>query len=653
VFLDQSRQQLFFVDMNPKGMFIGLAPLARKVNATASTPTYKKWLTVTRTIFGFTADARAGRRILYWTCPGQNYVADGKIYWAYMDAYPVVSYTLNAVVGASHVVDPMGIAVHHFKQRLYWVDKNITTLHGSAAATVLRSCNFDGSGYQQVDLYRKVDNHTVSVNVTDLVIDYFHNNTAFFIDQRYPAAIIATNLDAPIPFNGTNAGDRFVDMTAMHVVCDTVTTSFGTPTYLGLDIDITLVLWTDPQQYKVNFARYVPMFLDHFATGTAYNPPEELDIHAVYRTVYTPVGITFDPGLGTPNFPYRDCFGRGRCTGFTGNYVCQCDTGAFGNCQARTCPWAPAWWQEPVVDEIAHDQLVECANMGQCDRISGQCHCRPGFEGSACERMLCQGQLDQFNFCSGRGRCLSLRELGRRHLDQYLSPVPVVYGTLPHDPATWDADMIYGCYADEYGYSMATGSTNVTSYIGETLSNLECPYGYNMRLTDKIYSNHTYANFTVQYDVQQVACSGTSGYFSLSFRGLTTPPIFVNATMASMRQQLRQVSSIGDVVLQMTDTSPGAPICSSTATPNLVNVTFVNELGLLPLLQVSGSSIAGAAAIVYVQRAQRGYGPLQECSGKGYCDRSTGVCNCWSSWGSSDGLGNRGTRGDCGYSLLN
>ena len=255
VFLDQSRQQLFFVDLNPAGMFIGLAPLSRRVNATTSTPTYTKWLTLTHKVFGFTADARAERRILYWTTPGQNYVADGKINWAYMDVHPVVSHTLNAVVGTSHIVDPMGIAVHHLKQRLYWVDKNVTASHGSAAAAVLRSCNFDGTGYQQVLLYRKVDNHTVSVNVTDLVIDYFHNNTAFFIDQRHPAAIIATNLDTPIPYNGTNAGDRFNDMTATHTVCDTVTTLFGTPTYLGLDIDVTLVLWTDPQQYKVNFAR--------------------------------------------------------------------------------------------------------------------------------------------------------------------------------------------------------------------------------------------------------------------------------------------------------------------------------------------------------------------------------------------------------------
>lgn len=38
-----------------------------------------------------------------------------------------------------------------------------------------------------------------------------------------------------------------------------------------------------------------------------------------------------------------------------------------------------------------------------------------------------------------------------------------------------------------------------------------------------------------------------------------------------------------------------------------------------------------------------------ECSGRGLCDRVSGVCNCFYGYASSDGLGNRGTRGDCGY----
>jgi hypothetical protein len=37
-------------------------------------------------------------------------------------------------------------------------------------------------------------------------------------------------------------------------------------------------------------------------------------------------------------------------------------------------------WHKPVGENTAHDELVECSNMGRCDRFSGQCSCRPGFE---------------------------------------------------------------------------------------------------------------------------------------------------------------------------------------------------------------------------------------------------------------------------------
>ena len=38
-----------------------------------------------------------------------------------------------------------------------------------------------------------------------------------------------------------------------------------------------------------------------------------------------------------------------------------------------------------------------------------------------------------------------------------------------------------------------------------------------------------------------------------------------------------------------------------------------------------------------------------ECGLKGICNRDTGLCECFDAYVSSDGFGNRGTRGDCGY----
>ena len=37
------------------------------------------------------------------------------------------------------------------------------------------------------------------------------------------------------------------------------------------------------------------------------------------------------------------------------------------------------------------------------------------------------------------------------------------------------------------------------------------------------------------------------------------------------------------------------------------------------------------------------------CNNRGLCDFRTGECHCFTNWASSDGKGNIGDRGDCGY----
>ena len=39
------------------------------------------------------------------------------------------------------------------------------------------------------------------------------------------------------------------------------------------------------------------------------------------------------------------------------------------------------------------------------------------------------------------------------------------------------------------------------------------------------------------------------------------------------------------------------------------------------------------------------------CSDRGICDEATGVCKCFTQYGSSDGYGQRGQRPDCGAIL--
>lgn len=48
-------------------------------------------------------------------------------------------------------------------------------------------------------------------------------------------------------------------------------------------------------------------------------------------------------------------------------------------------------------------------------------------------------------------------------------------------------------------------------------------------------------------------------------------------------------------------------------------------------------------------KSERGTREYVTCSDHGICDHSSGRCNCFDGYKSSDGLGNSGSIGDCGY----
>lgn len=104
--------------------------------------------------------------------------------------------------------------------------------------------------------------------------------------------------------------------------------------------------------------------------------------------------------------------------------------------------------------------------MGNCDHSTGQCVCREGWTGAACERLECSED------CSGNGECLPMYRLAQLRQSNG-EPDPTVYGSTDlvrpfgtsvyASPSTWDFDMIYGCLCDSGGRG---GSADTDGFHG-------------------------------------------------------------------------------------------------------------------------------------------------------------------------------------------
>ena len=146
-------------------------------------------------------------------------------------------------------------------------------------------------------------------------------------------------------------------------------------------------------------------------------------------------------------------------------------------------------------------------------------------------------------------------------------------------------------------------------------------------------------------EIQEFTCQATSdddatGSFSLTFRQQETAQIDARSSPADVEAALEALSGINDVKVTSTDSSY---VCGSAS--NVFYVEFLSPTGDVPLIQITTDDIG----TLDVSEFQRGSKEYIECSGRGLCDYTTGICACSDGYGGSDGQGNSGTRADCGY----
>ena len=360
---------------------------------------------------------------------------------------------------------------------------------------------------------------------------------------------------------------------------------------------------------------------------------------------------------------FLQCSGHGLCNSADGSFRCDCSDGwGGGDCSERECPKGLSWSAYPTADNAAHDKYTTCSDMGWCDRVEGKCECREPFYGQACEYMACGGGTEEP--CHGHGRCMSMSEQAV-WADKNGDATDYTYGNDPNNYYTWDAHRVFGCKCDE-GYS------------GYDCSLRDCPRGNDL------------GTYEDSVEIQVLQCIADGGQFVLGFRQAETIRLNHNATDAEVEAALEDLTTLTDLnvtfydylgMVNETTTDdaghvhweivPAVTIARTNAACNtsglrMMVVTFETTHSDLPALirDVSVLSddvnsngnlntgvinIATDGEVLQGITSVKGTTENEFCNNRGICDLTTGVCHCFQAWASSDGKGNLGKLGDCGF----
>lgn len=168
-------------------------------------------------------------------------------------------------------------------------------------------------------------------------------------------------------------------------------------------------------------------------------------------------------------------------------------------------------------------------------------------------------------------------------------------------------------------------------------------------------------------EIQLLKCIAISGSFVLFYKGFPSETIPYNADAKQLEEAIEAIKLITDVKVSFSD--PTLPVCNVDT--NVVQIEFLEQFGpLSPLVPQIDTTMETSGGMVYISadgetcfndknnvifNSVKGTKEADACAGRGICSSDEGMCYCFDTNGdeyfSSDGYGNPGNRGDCGYPL--
>jgi hypothetical protein len=374
---------------------------------------------------------------------------------------------------------------------------------------------------------------------------------------------------------------------------------------------------------------------------------------------------------------------------------------------------APGYAAAPLVAHAPAvcGNMGVCAAPGGAG--TSACACLGGWSGAACSVAPCPGGGGAGGAgdggaatCASGAPCVTMERLTR----EFLLTGPDVGTPLAALPAAraapafvyaapWDARVLRGCVcAAPPGGAAFRGPAALNWGVGGGLgcvSALPCAGGADPLARKAAYAAAPGAPPPARAATQRLTCRLTRGALTLRFRGAAARPLGARAVIfdaeadaaawtrggASLETALRSLHTLGAFTLVARRRGDGAgegddgadggawavveprgstrgalpaALCDANGTV-AVDITFLPTGDAPPPLLRADVDAAGAAAgdaasvVALAEPDAAAAAAWRECNARGVCDGATGRCACAEGFGSSDGAGGPGQRGDCGW----